>query len=140
MTYRKTRATARPEFKPVAFARPGGVTVEAYLTHPPKLVGRLPGSLDELRDAMGESTAERMGALLKCDLMMVAGRQAVRRIERLPENAGYAGILIVILDDFLAVEVSIVARASAGNRPTSRTIRQLTAAAARNLRLPSEYA
>ncbi len=142
MTYRKNRANDRLQFRPVAFARPGGVTVEAYLSHPPKLVGDLPGSFDELRDVMSESTAERMGALLRCDLMTVAGRQAVRRIERLPGNSGYAGILIIVLSDVLTLEVSIVVRASAGpgGRPTSKMIRQLTATAARNLRLPPEWA
>lgn len=101
--------------RPVAFGTPDGVVVQAWRSRlPPWFAARLARDLRGLRQEAAEQAATSGAALVDFDTVTVAGRPALRRIERLPEGAlpgvVYAGSLTVVHDGDVGVEIAVTCR------------------------------
>ena len=130
-------------WRAVSFGIPGGALVDMWRVAEPFEVPRLPGEFEARRRHEAAQTAKCDGALIDYDLVTVDGRDALRRVERLPKGAGYAGMLIIPLDAEFRLEVAITCseyfcrkNALDGDTEPEEVARQLTETVGSNLRIP----
>lgn len=101
--------------RPVAFGTPDGVMVEAWRSRLPAwFAARLEDDFEGLRRETADRLAASGAGLIDFQRVRVAGRPALRRIERLPEGmvpgVTYAATLIVVHGDGVGVEIAVTCR------------------------------
>jgi hypothetical protein len=95
------------QLKPVRWRTPDGIGVEIRRsTIPPGFAARLEGDFDRLYQDAAERTGDCGGVLLYFRRQKIAGRPALRRIERIPDGR-YAAVLIVVVTNSFGVVITI---------------------------------
>ncbi|WP_329242977.1 hypothetical protein OG417_45080 [Actinoallomurus sp. NBC_01490] len=100
--------------QPISWRTPDGIGVDIRRTTlPPGFAARLENDFDDLYRNAAERTGDCGGVLLYFDQKQVAGRSALRRVERIADGR-YAAVLIVVVTNDVGVVVIVECCASAG--------------------------